>query len=97
MLTKRAFKTKDEVEVTFEIQRPEAASAEWVSESTGWSPVAMKRTKRTGPFKLKVRLAKDSKVQFRYRFDGQHWENDEAADDYWPSDQGVHNSVVYTG
>lgn len=97
MFSKRTFKTKDEVEVTFEIERPEASTAEWISEMTGWMPIEMKRSRRTGPFKVKVRLPKAAHVQFRYRFDGEHWDNDEAADAYWPTEQGVDNSVVYTG
>jgi 1,4-alpha-glucan branching enzyme len=97
MFSKRFFKTKDEVEVTFEVIRPEASTAEWVSETSDWYPVEMRRSKKSGPFKLKVRLPKDRHVQFRYRFDGDEWENDEAADAYWPTDRGVDNSVVYTG
>ena len=97
MLSKRSFKTKDEIEVTFEIVRPEASTAEWVSETTGWEPIVMKRAKRSAPFRLRVRLPKDRHVQFRYRFDGEHWDNDEAADAYWPTDRGVDNSVVFTG
>jgi hypothetical protein len=97
VFSKRFFKTKDEVEVTFEIQRPDASEAEWLSESTHWEPMPMRRVKKSGPFKLKVRLPKDQHVQFRYRFDGDTWENDDAADAYWPTDQGVDNSVVYTG
>ena len=97
MFAKRSFKTKNEIEVTFEVDRPGASTAEWVSESTDWEPVQMKRVKRTGPFRLRVRLPKDHHVQFRYLFDGEHWDNDEGADDYWPTDQGVHNSVIFTG
>ncbi len=96
MLTKRYFKTKDEVEVTFEVDRREAGEAEWVSEITGWSPVPMTRTGKSGPFKLKVKLPKDRHFQFRYRFDGEIWDNDEAADAYWPTENGVINSVVST-
>lgn len=96
MLTKRHFKTKDEVEVTFEVERPEAFEAEWVSDVTGWTPVPMRRTGKGGPFRLTVRLPKNQHIQFRYRFDDGRWENDEAADDYWPTDHGVDNSVVST-
>ncbi len=97
MLSKRFFKTKDEVEVTFEVDRPEIDTADWVSELTGWEPVAMPRTARgKGPFRLRVRIPKGRQVQFRYLFDGHVWENDEAADAYWPNDQGSDNSVVST-
>ncbi len=96
MLKKRIFKTKDEVEVTFEVDRPELESVDWVSETNEWNPVPMKRADRgKGPFRLKVRLPKNAAIQFRYLVDG-HWENDEAADDYWPNEHGSDNSVVLT-
>lgn len=95
MLAKRPFKTKDEVEVTFQVERPWAETAEWVCEVANWEPIPMKRRGK-GPFKLKVRLPKDANIQFRYRFDGRDWDNDEAADAYWATDVGVDNSVVST-
>ncbi len=70
MLSKRYFNTIDEVEVTFEIGRPEAPKVEWVAETMHWSPIEMKRaSRRNGPWRLKVRAPKDRPVQFRYRFD----------------------------
>ncbi len=97
MLTKKFFKTKDEVEVTFEVDRPDLDAVEWASDTTDWDPVPMKRADRgKGPFRLKVRLPKDAEIQFRYRFNGHEWENDEAADAYWPNDMGSDNSVVST-
>ncbi len=97
MFTKRFFKTRDEVEVTFEVDRADVDSVEWFSETTDWEPVTMERSERgKGPFKLKVRLPKDRAVQFRYLFDGSDWENDEAADEYWPNEYGTDNSVVLT-
>ena len=96
MMTKRFFKSKDEVEVTFQIDRPELSTVEWLAETTGWDPVPMQRAARgKGPFLLKVRLPRDRAIQFRYLFDG-NWENDEAADAYWPNDHGSDNSVVLT-
>ncbi len=71
MLKKRFFKTKDEVEVTFQVDRPDIGTVEWAAEVTGWDPIPMRRTKDgKGPFRLKVRLPKDDDVQFRYRLDG---------------------------
>lgn len=96
MFEKRPFKTRDEVEVTFAIDRPEAVTAEWLADINGWKPIPMKRSGRKGPFKLKTRLPKNADIQFRYLFDGIEWDNDEAADAYWPTDVGVDNSVVST-
>lgn len=97
MLAKRYFKTKDEVEVTFEIDRPDLRSVDLCADVFDWEPMALKRADRgKGPFRIRVRLPKDDAVQFRYIFDRQWWENDEAADEYWPNDQGSDNSVVLT-
>jgi 1,4-alpha-glucan branching enzyme len=96
-LAKRFFKTKDEVEITFQVDRPDVASVDLVADAFGWEPMAMKRADRgKGPFRLRVRLPKDEAVQFRYIFDRAVWENDEAADAYWPNDCGSDNSVVLT-
>lgn len=95
--SKRFFKTKDEVEVTFEMDRADLETVDWACEINEWSPVPMKRSDRgKGPFRIKIRLPKDAAIQFRYRFDGREWENDEAADAYWPNDFGSDNSVVFT-
>jgi hypothetical protein len=97
MLAKRFFKTKDEVEVTFEVDRPDFESVDLCADAFGWEPLALKRADRgRGPFRIKVRLPKDGAVQFRYLINHEWWENDEAADAYWPNDQGSDNSVVLT-
>jgi 1,4-alpha-glucan branching enzyme len=97
MLAKRFYKTKDEVEVTFEVDRPGVESVDLVADVFDWQPMALKRTNRgKGPFRIKVRLPRDDVVQFRYIFDRVRWENDEAADAYWPNDRGSDNSVVLT-
>lgn len=97
MLAKRFFKTKDEVEITFEIDRPGLTSVDLVADTFGWEPIPLKRADRgKGPFRVKVRFPKDDAVQFRYIFNGDYWENDEAADAYWPNDRGSDNSVVLT-
>lgn len=97
MIKKKFFKSKNEVRLTFKVDRDDLDSVEWVSEINDWTPVAMKRSDDgKGPFKLKVRVPKNAEIQFRYRFDGRHWENDEAADAYWPNGTGSDNSVVFT-
>lgn len=97
MLSKKYFKTKDEVEVTFEIDAPGVGHADLVCEDLGWELVGMKRADRgKGPFRTKIRLPKDSQIQFRYLLDGHYWENDDAADAYVPNEHGSDNSVVNT-
>ena len=98
MFTKRFFKTKDEVEVTFEIDRPDVDSVEWVAEATGWEPVAMNRSKRgKGPHKLRIRLPKEAAVQFRYLLDRERWVNDADADATAPTPYSdASNCVIET-
>ena len=97
MLAKRFFKTKEEVEVTFQIDRPGVEQADLVCEDLGWEPIPMKRADRgKGPFRARIRLPRDRQIQFRYLFNGHWWENDEAADAYWPNEHGSDNSVVDT-
>ena len=95
MLAKKFYKSRDEVEVTFEVARQDVSEAVLVTEATDWEPMPMKRKGRTGVWKLKLRLPKNRDIQFRYLFDGL-WENDEAADAYWPNEHGTDNSVVRT-
>lgn len=97
MLSKKYFKTNENVEVTFEVDRPELEKVELACEAMGWEPLPMKRADRgKGPFRTRVRLPRGRHIQFRYIFDGVAWENDEAADDYWPNEHGTDNSVVAT-
>jgi 1,4-alpha-glucan branching enzyme len=95
MIKKKYFKSKDEVEVTFECAVDEAQSVALVSEFNGWEPLTMKKLKK-GPYQAKVRLPKEGQYQFRYLVDGTEWQNDEAADAYWPNEHGTDNSVVFT-
>ena len=93
MLKKKFFKTKDEVEVTFQYT-VDAQKVALVSEFNGWEPIPM--TKRNGTFSTKVRLPKDSEFHFRYLVDGDAWHNDEAADAYVPNNISGDNSIVKT-
>ena len=95
MLKKKFFKTKDECEVTFEINVENADQVELVSEHNGWEPIEMKQVKN-GPFRTKVRMPIEGQFQFRYLVDGAEWRNDEAADAYWANEHGTDNSVIFT-
>jgi 1,4-alpha-glucan branching enzyme len=96
MLKKKYFKTKDECEVTFELEAAEADSVALVSEANGWKPVKMKKRRKDGIYYAKVRLPNESQYQFRYLVDGQSWVNDSAADTYVANEFGGENSVVIT-
>lgn len=97
MLKKKFFKTKDECEVTFEFDANGAEKVLLVGDFNDWEPIKMKKAKsKDAPFRAKVRMPKDGQFQFRYLIDGETWENDDAADAYWPNEHGTDNSVVFT-
>ena len=95
MVKKRFFKTKDECEVSFELESSEAEQVELVCESNGWQPIPMKKAK-TGKFRTRIRLPKESRFEFRYLIDRSSWINDEAADAYRVNEFGVENGVLDT-
>lgn len=95
MLKKKFFKTKEECEITFELNVEQAEEVALVCEHNGWEPIQMKQAKN-GPFRTKIRLPKDGQFQFRYLVDGQSWCNDDAADAYLPNEHGGENSVLST-
>ncbi len=95
MLKKRFFKTKDEVDVTFETTI--AHDVEGVSvlcDIKDWTPVEMRRV--GDAWKARMRLPVDRHVQYRYLASGGWWLNDEAADAYVANEYGTDNSVVDT-
>ena len=96
MLKKKYFKTKDDCEVTFEVDNTTAESMDLVSEANGWQPVKMSKRRKDGVYYAKVRLPKEGQFQFRYLVDGQSWINDNAADAYVANEFGGDNSVVIT-
>lgn len=96
MLTKKFFKTKDEVEVTFEFSREDVTSVALAGEFNDWQPLAMKFNKKEKVFRTKVRLPKGGEFQFKYLLNEDEWENDYQADKYIPNIAGTEDSVVST-
>ncbi|WP_428774153.1 isoamylase early set domain-containing protein [Vibrio sp.] len=97
MINKRFFKTKDEVEVTFELPAEQVdESAQLVADFLDWQPATMKKVAKSNSFKFKTRLAKDSEFEFRYLVDNQKWLNDPHADQYRPNGYGEDNSLIST-
>lgn len=97
MIKKRFFKTKDDCEITFEYDGEHANEAALVADFNDWKPLPMKKAKKAGsPFRIKVRLPKESEYQFRYFVDHHTWANDEAADAYQANEFGESNGVLST-
>lgn len=97
MINKRFFKTKQEVEVTFEVDAADASSkVAIVADFLDWQPEPMKKVAKSNRFKFKTRLPKDAEFQFRYLFDDQKWVNDPQADQYIANGFGEDNCLVST-
>ncbi|MFV0448253.1 MAG: isoamylase early set domain-containing protein [Vibrio sp.] len=97
MINKRFFKTKDEVEVTFELDAPDVSSnVAIVADFLDWQSKPMKKVPKTSVFKFKARLPKDSNYQFRYLLDEKLWVNDPQADQYIPNGYGEDNCMIST-
>ncbi|TNF36817.1 MAG: 1,4-alpha-glucan branching protein [Deltaproteobacteria bacterium] len=96
MISKKHFKTRDDVEVTFELEAADASEAELVCAALDWEPTPMKRASKNGPFRLRLRLPKGQDIEFRYLVDHAEWRNDADADAETPNGFGTRNSVVST-
>ena len=80
-MKKRFFKTKDEVEVTFEAEGHQFDGVSLCSEHNAWEPIPMKRV-RSGAWKVALRLPLDRDVQFRYLASNGIWLNDRSIGRY---------------
>ncbi|WP_413110419.1 isoamylase early set domain-containing protein [Thaumasiovibrio sp. DFM-14] len=96
MLKKRFFKTKNEVEITFEIPKGDLESAYIVGEFNDWQAEPMRYNRKTKNFTFKLRLPKSKEFQFRYIVNETEWHNDAEADSYVGNDYGSSNCVVST-
>lgn len=96
MLRKTYSKTGRFCKVTFEI--PEEVSAQTASlcgEFNDWDPEAHPMQRRKdGRFTTTVSLEAGKAYRFKYMLDGQHWENDWAADGYVPNGFSSEDSLV---
>lgn len=96
MLSKKIFKTKNEIEVTFDFCREDVTSVSLLADFNDWEPISMKFNKKEKTFRTKVRLPKEGVFHFRYLLNNLEWENDYEADQYIPNVYGTDNSVVLT-
>jgi 1,4-alpha-glucan branching enzyme len=95
VVKKRFFKTKQEVEVSFEVNLEDAQQVALVCEANDWEPIEMKKNK-SGAFRTRLRLPRERQFQFRYLVDESSWLNDEDADGYRPNKFGGEDGVLDT-
>ncbi len=73
----------------------DVAGAAVVGDFNDWSPDAHVMTRaEDGRLERAVEFSPGQRVRFRYRIDGERWENDWDADDYVPNDHGGDDSVL---
>lgn len=93
-LVKQPSSAPGTVNVTFRVPSDVAArTVEVLGDFTGWDPVPMDPTP-DGGFETVIDLRAGAAYRFRYRLDGERWENDWAADGYVPNDYGSDDSLV---
>lgn len=96
MLKKSYSKTGRVCRVTFKLAtEAEVGKAALCGDFNEWDENAnpMKQLK-DGSFSATVSLEAGRLYRFRYLIDGEKWENDWEADEYWPNDFGSDDSVV---
>ena len=101
MALKKTFsKDKKTATVTFTVTAEAAHGAETITlagDFNSWSSTEnpLKKNAKDGSFSTKIKLETGREYQFRYLFDGKHWENDWQADKYIPAPfSHTENSVV---
>jgi len=95
-IRKKFLKSKPICKVSFDFAADrlpaEGKSVEILGDFSDWKPINMRKVK--GDFTRTVDLDTGKEYQFRYRIDGEIWENDEAADAYIANGISGDNSVV---
>ena len=96
MISKSYSKTGQVCRVTFRLPAEvEAESISVLGDFNEWEPEAHPlKARKNGTFSTTVSLASGQAYRFRYLADGQHWLNDDAADEYALNRFGEHDSVV---
>jgi 1,4-alpha-glucan branching enzyme len=99
MLKKQYLKTRPVCKVTFRVSKEAAQSAQTIhlaGDFNGWDEHSIPMTAlKSGDFTATVELETQTpEYQFRYRYDGSHWENDWEADAYVHNGMDGENSVV---
>ena len=96
MIKKRFFKTKDEVEVTFQWPTSDVDNIALAADFNQWQAMPMKLNRKTKTYNCKIRLPKDQNYQFRYLVNENVWENEPDADGYVQNEFGEDNCVLST-
>lgn len=96
MIQKSYYRDGRQCRVTFRLSTEgQAETVHLVSELDDWDESARPLTRRKdGTFSTSIVMRPGNRYRFRYLIDGQHWVNDEQADDYVENAYGGTDSVV---
>ncbi len=95
-LRKKYLKSKPVCKVSFDFpgdrMEEEVKQVELMASFNNWQPIQLRKSK--GQFTRTFDLEAGANYEFRYRINGEIWENDEAADAYQANGIDGDNSVV---
>ena len=94
MITKKYSKDGKKCDVTFELPAEINSSQAYLcGDFSEWTPEQMDH-KEEGGFSISLSLKANQNYQFRYRLDGERWENDTNADALIPNPFGSEDSIL---
>ncbi len=62
-----------------------------------WNTETDKLVRKNGRWETLIRVKPNSTYRFKYILDGEHWENDDAADGYTTNEFGTEDSLLKVG
>ena len=93
-IKKQFLKSKPVCKVTFQIESPEARTAQVIGSFNDWNaPIELKKQKG-GVFKNTIELPANNSFEFRYLLDGTYVNDQEADGFQWSDYAGDYNSVL---
>ncbi len=94
MINKKYSKDGKKCEVTFELPAEVNSSEAYLcGDFTDWAGEKMNQ-QEDGGFSVQLTLLAKQNYQFRYRLDGERWENDTQADALAPNPFGTEDSIL---
>lgn len=98
MITKEFTPKRTVCKVTLSLPSDKAEKEVSVAgEFNNWKVGSEKLQKKKDKWTTTLRLKPEQEYKFKYFIDGEHWENDDAADKYVMNEFGTEDSVVVVG
>lgn len=96
-MIKREYTPKRTVcKVTFTVPKNLAKKSIAIAgDFNNWDTSKNKFEEKKDVWQIQLRLKPNTSYTFKYFIDGEHWENDEAADEYVANKFGTEDSLIY--